>query len=143
MFTAVDRFFAAANLTFTLGNLEFAFEDILGPSASVIHPAGDSKVGFLHNFLDDRGGGGELGDSGGIAHGTSRRLDDTAGGTDEDFGLTAGNLSFTLSNITFALGEGLGPFGSHVSPNALVYSWLRAGNDMRYWSGGSSSVLGG
>ena len=138
MFTAVHRFFATANLALTLGNLELALEDILGPSASIIHPAGDSEVGFLHNLLDDRRGGRKFGNGTGSAKRAGGGLHDTAWRTDENFSLTAGDLSFTLSNVTLALCESLGPFGSDISPNAFVYSRLRIGNDVCWRDGGSS-----
>jgi hypothetical protein len=140
--TAVDRLFAAANFAFTLGNLEFAVEDILGSGTGVVHPAGDSEVSLLHNLLDDGGGGGELGDGTGVAGRARRGLYDTARSTDEDLSLTASHLIFALSNVTLALSEGLGSLGSDVSPNAFVDSRLRVGNDVSRWRGGSRSVLG-
>ena len=137
MFTAVNRLFTTANFALALSNLEFSLEDVLGPGTGVIHPAGDSKVGFLHNLFNDSGGGRNLGDGGRNAGRASRSLDDTAGSTDEDFGFTTGNLSFTLSNIAFALGEGLGPFGSDVSPDTLVNSGLGVRNGVSWGRGGS------
>jgi len=143
MFTTINRFFTPANFPLTLSNLEFAFEDILGPSTGVIHPAGNSKVCFLHDLLDDSGSGRHLGNGGGNADRARRRLDDTAGSTDEDFSLTAGDLSLTLSNIAFALSEGLGPFGSNISPYAFIYSRLGIGNGVSWCGRSSRSVLGG
>ena len=125
MFTAVDRLFTTANFAFTLCNLEFAVEDLLGPSSGIVHPAGDGKVGFLHNLLDDGGCGGHLGDGSGNADGTRRRLDDAARSTNENFGFAASDLSLPLSNITLALSESLRPFWSDITPDALVNRWLR------------------
>ena len=120
MFTSVDLIFTTANSTLALGNLEFMFEDILGPSMGVIHPVGDKKVGLLHNLLDDSKSVDHLGDSRGDTDGARQGLNNAARST-KNFSLTTDDLCLTLSNIAFALGEGLRPFGSDVSPDTFIY----------------------
>jgi hypothetical protein len=124
MFTSVYRFFTTANFAFTIGNLEFAVEDVLRPCAGVVHPAGNGEVGLLHNLLYDSGSGGHLSDGCGDARRARRGLNDTAGGTNEDFSLTTCDLILTLSNIALALSESLRSFRSDITPNAFVYCRL-------------------
>jgi hypothetical protein len=133
------------NFAFVLGNLEPAFEDILGPSAGVIPPARDSKVSLLRHFLDNSRSGASLGDGCRDAGWASGSLDDTARSTDKDFSFTAGDLSLALSNIAFVLGKGLRPFRGEIPPDTFVHGGLRVWNDVRwYWGVGSGRrVLGG
>ena len=54
MLTAVDRLFTTANVAFTLGNLEFASEDVVEAVVAVLPPSRRGE----RIFLDDRVPGG-------------------------------------------------------------------------------------
>jgi hypothetical protein len=82
MLTSVDRFLTTADFALALSNFELTFEDILGSGTGIIHPAGDGKVGFLDNLLDDSRSGSNLGNGRRDANGARRGLNDTAWSAD-------------------------------------------------------------
>lgn len=127
MFATVDRLFTAADVTFTLGNLEFASEDVVEAVVAILPPSRRCERILFDDLFDDGLNGRrrhhdrlwcDLFDN---AWRAGRRVgDDTTGSTGEELGFAASNLGLANGNVTLARDELLGALGSQHSPRAGV-----------------------